>query len=138
MTVFDTSVLVALVDHDHAHHDAAVATFEGAEQAILPIAVAQEFTEFVRRRAKQAGRPGNQPARAALRALLDQPRVRLVTAMDVQLLLTVFEANPALSFADSVVAACTLESGMPLATLDADLAKVVRSLKRKKGPPASA
>lgn len=103
MPAFDTNVLIALIDEDHAQHQEAKQRFDGAQEVLLHPCIVAEFTTVVRRLAKDAGMDGNRAARDALQGLLAQPRVRIVNHMDHADAVQLYMAEPKLSFADAVL-----------------------------------
>lgn len=104
MPAIDTDALVALVTPSHPHHAAASKLFDEAVQIYVHPAVAAEFTTVIRRNANKANLDGNRLARQHLKAILDQPRVRLDASVDhgdaVQ---RYMKAHP-LSLTDAIVA----------------------------------
>jgi predicted nucleic acid-binding protein len=104
MPAFDTSVLVPLLDRGHPRHTEAARRFDAADQVLIHPAVASELTTVVRRLAKDRGQDGNRAARQALRALLEQPRVRLESELQADAALRRYLADAALSFTDALVA----------------------------------
>lgn len=104
MPLFDTSALLPLFDPGHPHHQRAKDAFERAETAVLHPSVIVEFTTVMRRLAKDIGENGNEAARSALKALLDQPRVLVSADIDHRRACSLYLDEPAISFTDAVVA----------------------------------
>lgn len=103
MPAFDTGVLIAIVDEEHARHREAKRLFDEAQEVLIHACIVAEFTTVVRRLAKHAGADGNRAARDALNGLLAQPRVRIVNTMDHADAVRLYMAESRLSFADAVV-----------------------------------
>ena len=87
----------------HEHHARARKAFRNADDVLLHPCILAEFTTVVRRNAKDAGEDGAKAARLALRALLHQPRVRVVHDIDHGAAVRRFLARPRLSFADAIL-----------------------------------
>lgn len=103
MPAFDTSVLIPLFDVGHPRHGQSQRLFLEADMVLLHPCVLQEVTTVVRRNAKDAGQDGNKAARAVLRKLLAQPRVRIAGDMDYDAVVELYVDNAKLSFTDAVV-----------------------------------
>lgn len=115
MRVADTSVLYAAFSVEDAHHDRARRDLEDPTPVLLPTEILAETIDLI---AYRFGRPA---ARAALRALLSLPHVRIAERVAIEPVRTVYESNPSLSLADAfVVQTCRATGGTPL-TYDARL-----------------
>ena len=125
MPAFDTSALLPLFNPQHPHYGRARARFEAAETVILHPSVITEFTTVMRRLAKDKGLDGNEKARQALVALLQQPRVAIRAEMDYDAVVDRYLCAPGISFTDAVVGASVLhfDKSQPV-TFDKKLGKL--------------
>ena len=120
MHVVDTSWLVALVDADDAHHDAAVAQASSPQPLIIPGPVLAELLQVVHHATRRVS--GTAAARAATRTIL-----RHVTALPTATVRTEYRHDDAaelflrhhdLSYVDAIGVAVAREIRAPLASFD--------------------
>ncbi len=125
MSAFDASVLVPLFHNSHPHHEKARQRFREAKEVLLHPGVLVETARVVRRNERRNGGDGNAAARAAIKALLQEPRCRLVPLVDYDEAFARYATNRGLSLVDSFVVQVAIDYDHELpATFDKALAKV--------------
>lgn len=133
MSAFDASVLVPLFHRGHPNHEQARRRFREAKEVLLHPAVLAETARVIRRSERNQGGDGNAVARAAIKALLQEPRCRLVPLVDYEEAFERFANNSKLSLVDSFVVQVAIDaSDEPPTTSDAAMTKVWKTAVTKR------
>lgn len=132
MPAFDASALVPLFVPGHPHEAPATVRFEEVGVVLVHPCVLAEMTTALRREAKNRGLDGNETARAALEALLAEPRVRVEPALAYDDAIARYLAFTGLSLTDAIVAELRWHHDrQEPVTFDRDLLRAARATSKE-------
>lgn len=129
LPIFDTSVLIPLLDAGHKDHAAAREAAARHKVWNVPAGVVVEVTQVIRRLANARGSDGNAAARRALDALESTAAYRYLDRHDMGLASRIYQTNPGLSYADAWGISLALERDEPLVTHDERQMRVLDRLR---------